>query len=352
MKRIYTAIVMSLATVGVFAQPKITYQANGLNVGDMRNMKEVEYKAQGEGGANKVWNFSGSKEIKSMNIAQNANVAVQIGNVDLSSRGTLLACDEGGEKTTYYEITGSEKKYWGLTNGSTKIEFNQPVVDLKFPMAYQDVVGGVLDGYYVSGNAVENISGNYFTEADAWGSLVLPDGKEYSNVLRVKLTKTYTQKYGSTNYNIKTVRYQYYAEGVRYPVLIALESVLDNDCNCACGHSTSEQMFYLPVDQSDMHQIINKQSLVQSDVRINVFPNPAIDEVTAQVNLEGIAEEKASVDVVDASGRLVKDFGSYNLIEGQNDIKLQVSDVVSGHYFVRVRVNGVSYAKSLFKTSN
>ena len=63
------------AAASLFAQTKLTYKNNGLNIGDVRNMKQIEYLPQGDGGANQVWDFSKAKVLKDMAIAQNANVA-------------------------------------------------------------------------------------------------------------------------------------------------------------------------------------------------------------------------------------------------------------------------------------
>lgn len=347
MKKIFTAALLLLSASSLFAQNKITYKVNGLNAGDVRAMKQIEYQPQGNGGANQYWNFSAAKEVKGMTIAQAENVATQMGNLDLSSRNTLLAVDEGGEKTTYFEITKTEKRYWGLSHGAVKIEFDQPIVDMKFPMAYQDVISGSMNGSYITGSTVEPISGSYTSEADAWGTLELPDGNIYNNVLRVKLTKNYQQQAGSLTYTIQTVRYQYYAEGVRYPVLIVLENHVASDCNCACGNYTTEQAYYLPGAQVETKQLINGNSVADNNVRISVYPNPFRDNLNATVNISNAAD--ANIDIVDAAGRKIKDFGSYNLIEGENALNLETADLTQGKYFIRVTVDGVNYAKGVVK---
>ncbi|MCQ2192956.1 MAG: T9SS type A sorting domain-containing protein [Paludibacteraceae bacterium] len=347
MKKIFSVALLLFSASSLFAQNKITYKVNGLNAGDVRAMKQIEYQPQGNGGANQVWDFSAAKELKGMTIAQAENVATQIGNVDLSSRNTLLAVDEGGEKTTYFEITNNEKRYWGLSSGLVKIEFEQPIVDMKFPMAYQDVISGAMVGTYTTGSTVEPITGSYTSEADAWGSLSLPDGSVYNNVLRVKLTKNYQQVAGSLTYTIQTTRYQYYAEGVRYPVLITLENNVKSDCNCTCGNYTTETAYYLPGAQNEVKQLINGNSVADNDVKIGVYPNPFREQLNANVNIANAAE--ADIDIIDAAGRKIKDFGTYNLAEGDNNITLETADIIPGQYVVRVSVDGVNYSKNVIK---
>lgn len=350
MKKLYITACLAFAAASIFAQTTITYKQNGLNIGDARPMKEIEHLDQGNGGAYQNWDFSGAKEKNSMTITQNENVATSIGGLDLTSRNTLLACDEGGEKTTYFEITPTEKKYYGLTNGTVTIAFNQPIVDLKFPFSYGESVSGAMDGTYTDIASSSAITGTYVTKADAYGTLSLPDGSKYNNVLRVKVEKNYEQESGNTTYTINTVRYQYFAEGQRYPVLIVIENKIDSDCHCSCGHYTTNSAYYLPASNNvKSESVINNGSALASvnKVKLSVYPNPFKEEVNATVKIDAASE--ADVEIIDASGRKIKDFGKYNLVEGSNEISLESADIVPGHYFLRVTVDGVNYAKSIIK---
>ena len=69
--------------------------------------------------------------------------------------------------------------------------------------------------------------------------------------------------------------------------------------------------------------------------------------MNASVRINNAAE--ANIDVVDAAGRKIKDFGTYNLVEGENALNLETADLVPGNYFIRVVVDGVNYAKGVFK---
>lgn len=352
MKRIFTTVCLSFATLTMMAQTTLTYKNNGLNAGEYRNMKQIEYMPQGESGANKVWDFSGAKIIKNTYIEQNTNNAEQIGGLNLASSNTLLACDENGDRTSFFEITPEGKKYYGLTSGEVKIEFANPIIDLKFPFAYQEKIGGVMDGTYTTPSSVEEIDGNYVTEADAWGKLILPDGSTYDNVLRIKVTKSYTQVSNTTTWTINTVRYQYFAEGVRYPVLIVLENKVNSNCNCACGKYETEYAYMQPAARNQESIASNggmkSRVATQKVLDLEVGPNPAHDEITAKITMSE-NDDNVKVDVVDVSGRKIKDFGTWNCVEGLNSVSLEVSDLVSGNYFIRVTAGKSQLSKSLIK---
>ena len=113
MRKLITLSTALAFAMGCFAQYSLSFEANGLRQGDYRNMKQIEYVAQANDGANQVWDFSKSKIIKDFYIQQNEDV------LNTPTEGYRLSCDEGGEKNTLFEITPNEKRFFGLENKNT-----------------------------------------------------------------------------------------------------------------------------------------------------------------------------------------------------------------------------------------
>lgn len=67
---------------------------------------------------------------------------------------------------------------------------------------------------------------------------------------------------------------------------------------------------------------------------VNVFPNPVMDDLTVQFNAD--LASNIRVSAIDLMGRTVKNFGTENLVRGNNQLKLNVSDLVTGNYFLRI----------------
>ena len=67
----------------------------------------------------------------------------------------------------------------------------------------------------------------------------------------------------------------------------------------------------------------------------NVFPNPGNDIVkvsfTNYVNIND-----AKINLLDASGRVVKKLSNDNFIKGNHQFELSVSDIERGWYFIRI----------------
>lgn len=345
MKKLFTLTAATLLAAGCFAQYSLSYKANQLRIGDYRNMKQIEYQAQGEAGANQYWDFSKAKVLKDMYIDQQEDLNAT------AEEGYRLSCDEGGTKHTLFEITKSEKRYYGMVTPGSKIDFEQPIVDLMFPFSYQDTKVGSMVGTYTPNNGeVSYIDGNYITTADAWGTLVLPDGNTYRNVLRVKVTKNYIQNFGKTKYTINTTRYQYFAEGARYPVLIVVESESKSDSGCKCGGKFGEMYMETPaVYENDAIKAAPKAGEPSFAASFNYLasPNPFAETIHLAFTMD--EDAKVVVDILDMNGRVLDNFLSEQLTAGQHTYDFNASALTPGSYALRIQAGDKVYTNIMLK---
>jgi len=350
-KIIYTLALSLFAAAAIFAQG-VTYDSNALRAGDVRNLKQIEYQDPGKGGAGLVWDFSQSKELKKdMVLRQTENRAIT------SNKNLNLICDEGGVKNTIFEISKTQKRYWGLENSSVKIRFNEPIIDLKFPFYYGEKVEGVMDGTYSNLNSgkVNPIKGTYTTQADAVGTLMLPDGNVYQNVLRVKVEKLYTQTFQTGNgndeeYQVSSIRYQYFAKGVRYPVLIILETDVKTECKCACGGKTREAYYETPALQfgeTGKEIISEKGNTLIENFEYNVSPNPFENDLRVAFSLRKNA--KVEIDLIDISGQTVKQIVNGKLEKSDYVYNANTSELAAGSYIIRLKIDKEVYSNKLVK---
>lgn len=346
MKKIYTLALSLFAVASSFAQTTITYECNALRAGDIRNLTQIEYQAPGDGGINQVWDFSQSKELKGMTISQAENRAIT------SNNNLNLIIDEGGVKNTLFEISKAKKMYWGLENENVKIQFNEPIIDLKFPFSYAEKIEGIMDGTYnESSGKVNPIKGTYTTQADAWGTLILPDGNVYQNVLRVKVEKLYAQTFQSANgkdeeYKVSSIRYQYFAKGIRYPILIILETEIKSDCNCACSSKTKEAFYEAPAYfVNDI--IAEKGDEAIESFEYNVAPNPFENDLRISFSLSKNA--KIEINLVDMSGKVIKKVINEKMEKGDYIYNVNTTGIVAGNYVLQVKVDKKAYSNKLVK---
>jgi thiol-disulfide isomerase/thioredoxin len=67
---------------------------------------------------------------------------------------------------------------------------------------------------------------------------------------------------------------------------------------------------------------------------VTLYPNPVSDNLTVEFNSD--LASTIRVTAVDIMGRTVKNFGAENLVRGDNQLQLNVSNLVSGTYFLRI----------------
>ncbi|MBP1646269.1 MAG: type sorting protein [Bacteroidetes bacterium] len=85
---------------------------------------------------------------------------------------------------------------------------------------------------------------------------------------------------------------------------------------------------------------IGLEEVSLNDVSMTIYPNPAKDNATLDINLS--QNSVATIKVVDLMGRNVIDLGTKSMKAGQNTIELNTSNLNNGMYFVKVASeNGV-----------
>ncbi|MBR0503535.1 MAG: T9SS type A sorting domain-containing protein [Paludibacteraceae bacterium] len=346
MRKLITLSAALALSVGCFAQYSLSFEANGLREGDYRNMKQIEYVEQSNAGANQVWDFSKSKVLKDFYISQNEDL------LNTSTEGYRLSCDEGGEKNTLFEITSSEKRFFGLQNSNTTLTLDEPIVDLMFPLSFGDGKSGVYSGALQSGNTTSYFDGTYVTKADAWGTLILPDGNVYKNVLRVKVDKEYTETFGQSTYKISSIRYQYFAEGARYPIIITIEQEYTPESGCKCKNSkyTAMYMEKPAVYKNDAIKVAKKKSSKGEIASFNYLASPNPFAESLNVSFDLVENAEVVIEIHDLSGKAVLKLFKENLTSGQYSYDFETSALLPGTYTLTIKVNGKLYANKMLKS--
>jgi thiol-disulfide isomerase/thioredoxin len=65
-----------------------------------------------------------------------------------------------------------------------------------------------------------------------------------------------------------------------------------------------------------------------------LYPNPATDEVNVELYAETVSD--INVSVMDIMGRVVSDLGTKTLVQGQNQLAVNVATLANGTYFIRM----------------
>jgi hypothetical protein len=285
-------LIITLLTLAIFAsaQPKITYQTHSFLVGDRHDFYLAQDADEGKGGPNAFWDFSGlvqnGKNLTSYMMEPSATEK------GLSMDPSTLALKEN-ENIFYFKVSSTGTEHFGSYGGGAFIKFSKPFVKMKYPLTYGDVYSGDYSGMQESGNSNIPISGTYQVEADAYGTLILPNGV-YNNTLRVKQTLLYS--YNHSGAEIKEVTYRWYSFSVRYPLLVIIKYEMN-------GQTTTERVAYFAHYSNE--NIKSEPSIFNFAVNaeLGISPNPFINDfdVSFKVN----SKSQVSMDLYDASGNKV-----------------------------------------------
>jgi len=337
MKRsVFTLLGAAFMIAALNGQITLTSKTHGFRVGDSHEfilMKNVE---EGSSGQDVIWDFT-SLEASGKNLTSH-----MLGN-DVTEKTKSIpksnfVLEEFGNHFIF-NVADDRMEQYGTIACNTVTTYDQPFVKLKFPFEFGEKISGTYSGVQESGNFKTPIHGWYFIEADAFGTLLLPGNVEVDNVLRVKQTRTIENINGSDIYELT---YRWYAEQVRYPVLVITKYVYPEQT------SLVQTAMYANVGTEK--KSATDVAAIESISGLNIFPNPYEDKLTISYYLNQPA--KVKIELYDVSGKLFRTV--LNPVEqesGSKSIVLEGSEtgLMPGLFYVRVSVNQNVYIKRVVK---
>ena len=332
-KSIFTILFSIFAALTAFAQAPTITSAN------MFNMYEVDKQytadttgvAPGVSGANVTWDFSslqatspedsiGSKYVHSWetpypNDFPTANYATQ----SLGSQSFAYMTYSGG----ILSIVGVEgQQVYGGQTYTIKQVFDKPEVAFVFPFTYNTSnTSNFHASYDVAGTTV-NLIGTQTLKGDGYGTLKIM-GHTYTNVLRIhNITNEYDSIAGYPM-NIPTS-----LEAWVYTMPGKKESILTISLTTSQGQGSKSVTYNTNSKTSG----IEYPSLYTSE--LSVFPNPARKNCTLNYNAQ--KDGKATLHIINLLGEEIYN-RNIQVITGQNNIPVSISDIPHGIYFMSIR---------------
>jgi hypothetical protein len=325
MRKLFLFAVLLTFAAGSSAQNSLTFSKNSLLRGDSSYSREIEYVEPGNSGPNQIWDFSRiqftGKDIVSRMPAAPSQELEGVGNFN------ILLNESGYEY--YYFFTGDGFEENGYTNQEKKMTmiYSDPIRKMNYPFSFGDQFTDKYAGTALLSKISRiDVTGDYTVHADAYGTLILPD-RVIRNVLRVKIINKGLQinKCGSTVVN--AVRYSWYADGCRYPVMNISVMESQRGGESLCTTRTASVRLYT---QGGNHAVagsgdVDNQADDQ-DVSVILFPNPFNEKLTYNYFLR--KPMSVTIDLYDMSGKF-----SVRLLKNQpQDEGLHTGDVSSVTY--------------------
>ncbi|MDT8413672.1 MAG: T9SS type A sorting domain-containing protein [Vicingaceae bacterium] len=229
------------------------------------------------------------------------------------------------------------------TFGVTVIEFFDPEKTITYPFTFGNSFNDVYSGQFtaVATNTTTNGSGTVSVNADAWGTLLLPNSVSIPNVLRVVqfdslVTDTIILPFplpAILPLTIKGNIINYYEPSVsKYPLL----SIIDADI---AGNSSRTVISQYPMPLVGVNELENKFNLT-------VYPNPIANE-NATLKFELKSAEKVEITLLNQLGQELKNVFTGNMQPGMNTLTIETANLAKGIYFVSTLIGEQKITKKL-----
>ncbi len=326
MKKTFLLIITLTVILAKFiAQPTFT-SADMPNVGDNDTVLYLNYYAitnnlDTETGNGYLWDFSSLIfnpnffEVDSFRVKTHP-VSVPHTNATIEeyregSSGQFVDLLSYNNDTLFLYRTGT------VTSGTS---FNPPLASVKFPISFNQM-SDLTSPIYVGATLAGERRTTFLY--DGFGTLKMPDNKNYTNVFRVKKVET------DTNYILNSsttyTNYIWYKQGGQVPLLRMLYAGVSN--------------LYFVYGSKANNTSTNVED-IESSIEIQLYPNPVEDVLNLQLNDELNVEE---IIIYDVLGNMIKSY--------QEDIsQIKTQDLVKGAYFIQVKTTKDIVIKPFIKS--
>ncbi|MFZ4455218.1 MAG: hypothetical protein ACOYOT_03265 [Bacteroidales bacterium] len=354
MKKLLLLTTLSIACVSLSARNfyALSSARNAYRAADQITKQQVEYKEPGTAGLGKVWDFSSVSPI---------NEEYTLDYFIPDSTDMLRICGMEHNTRYYYRQQGDSVWGTGYENNTTMMEYTRPELRLRFPFAYGDTLSSRFEGTGQYGRRISlNVKGITRVEADAMGSLILPQADTIKRALRVHTLRHYTQT-GKDSVEMDLDTYSWYAAGIRYPVFESIRTSIHKKTSQqnAGGEADTtifSTSFYYPPEKQ-ISQIptlpIPTDSLYDDEgaagvfTEATLFPNPVVSNLVIKYKLTRPANIWFSVH--NSMGIAFSATTPETLDAGEHRTVVPMSALNHGAYLIYVHVDDMLLRRSVVK---
>lgn len=365
--KLLISIILLLPACIASAQIDIRY--NSPRPGDEIIKQQVEYKDPGRDGSNVIWDFGKLESINDeYSLVYSEPYLIDksqyiMGRDTIPSKeikqGELLI---GTEHNTMYYYRIKDNALWvlGHENPATILKYDRPMLSMAYPTHYGQSQSKeyTSKGLYSSRIPFET-SGNVQIQADAFGSIILPDGDTLSHVMRTRTTQTIEEtikKISGENVTLNTTveTYKWHAKGYRYPIFETVKayrqgSDQETQFNTAFFFPPQDH-FYLDDDKENLAVLDSLWNLNQKAEEIdtgnttkptpltyNFYPNP----VETQLHIECLLEASSDITITlhSLDGRLMKTIKDPKQPQGLYHKTIDCSGLSQGTYILKIQTD-------------
>ncbi len=342
MKKISLIIICFIAILQIQAQPTLLRETHGLRAGDIHINRIVNFPDKGKAGKDVIWDFSELKEegtkISYIKEAEDGEGA--------DNYPTANITIDDGKNNFFYDVSDKYLKYVGLYTGKSIIYFNEPIIRMQYPFSFGQSISNEFRGEGMYGiQGLSNISGEISVNADAYGTLILPNGI-IKNALRVKTQSRILEVVFCGYTETITTKYLWYIQNERYPVFALLET---ESRSSNSEPQISKKAYYSEkVLASRNKSTTAVEEYLDENHAYQVYPNPTNDKVTININMA--KKENISASLYDMNGRKLKSvINNQKANKGSHtfNFSMRSANIPDGIYFIKINMGNKKAVKRI-----
>ncbi|MFP4024548.1 MAG: T9SS type A sorting domain-containing protein [Thiohalospira sp.] len=337
MKKLYLFLILAATFLTAKSQFVLQNNSHVLRSGDEHYFNLCNTAGEGPSGPAQIWDFS-KLETQSQLTSYMYHPDETNHAFDIPDANAVL--EEFETKFFFRTSPNMIEQYGTISKNNTISRYDKPFVKMIFPFSYGDIYVGDFSGN-VEGknNYTATFTGSYTLEADAYGTLILPN-KTYHNVVRIKTIKE--QCFNNNACNCGTISYKWYAKNIRYPLLTIIKTFSNS------GERVIQTAYYSKIKESKAE--ITNEPLWENIIKANIYPNPFENEFTIDYLLS--EDSDITIEIYDQSGRKLyavnkknQKAGFYNEIIKNDDIGEQL-----GMYHIRIVAGDTHISKTVVRS--
>jgi hypothetical protein len=237
-------------------------------------------------GANQVWDYSAATDTGApYTITAVAASATSHASSFSGATIALLSTASGDTGFSYSTVTSSTMTFLGsYINVAGSVTYSTPRVYFEYPLSYTHMFA---HSFAAMSSNSDSITGVDSVWADGYGTVKLPGGRTYTNVLRLKHVQHFHSINTSFSFyeNIDQTEYAYYIPSYHY-FLCAIQYTT-NDINGVVVSATTAQ--YSKGVSTGIEALRAETAL------LTLYPNPAHGAFTIATSDERLSGAKVSV---------------------------------------------------------
>jgi len=295
----------------------------------------------GPAGANQTWDFSFLQErdrstatIKAASTSPYANL---FPNADIAGLEFSVRLDSANVDQ-FFSNDPNEFVHWGqsvqVTNaGMTSVQniaFSDPEVILTYPMMFMDSVADDFYGEYESSPGFSMVrKGSNYRLYDGHGTLMMPNGAVYADVIRIKLVQIYKDSSLNPTFpfsiDYESENVYYFSQGGKLPHLQY------NKFTSTSAPNPPQTIHFIKAYSGN--GTVGIKDLLAPDV-LTLAPNPS--KGLAELSIKSTGVENLQVSIITLAGQVVATPFEGQSLATATLIPLQTSHLAKGFYIVKV----------------